>query len=60
MNPSQLKCWSFPYSVDNARYSLEILAYTREEAERRVKAVSLATCEGEVMPNAASNLSKLG
>lgn len=54
------KCWSFTYKMDDARYSLEILAGTRDEAERRLKAAEQAICEGEIMPISANSPSIRG
>jgi len=45
-----LKCWSFAYTYEGARYSLEIVAPTQDEAEGRIKALVGATCEGSIGP----------
>ena len=54
MDSPALECWSFVYVVGGARYSTEILAPTRQEAEARVKALASARCEGAIIPDASA------
>ncbi len=55
MDFPRLKCWSFGYTCEDGRCSLEILAPTLEHAERRLKALANATSEGEIIHVASSN-----
>lgn len=52
-----MKCWSFAYTYEGGRYSTEIPAATREEAEQRLKALANARCEGPIA--ADPNLNKM-
>jgi len=50
MDSPQDRCWSFPYTYCGSRYSVNIVAETKGEAENRLHAMVDAICEGEVIP----------
>jgi hypothetical protein len=57
--PPEDKCWSFSYECDGSRYSVEIVADTRENAELRLKSLAQATFDGEVSPYVSSSEGKM-